>query len=96
MADFEWDPEKDSINIRKHRIDFDTAKLIWTGTVLERVDSRRQYGEIRFQGFGVVEGRVLTVIFTWRGATRRIISARKANIREKRLFETEIRKPPSN
>ncbi|HVC54987.1 MAG TPA: BrnT family toxin [Stellaceae bacterium] len=97
MAEFEWDPEKESRNIHKHGIDFATAKLIWDGSVFERIDNR-QYGETRFQAFGVVENRILTVIFTWRGEARRIISARRANVREKRLFETEIpklgRSPP--
>jgi uncharacterized DUF497 family protein len=98
MPDFEWDPEKEALNIRKHGIDFTTAQLIWEGRVLERVDDRREYGEVRFQAFGVVDNRILTVIFTWRGETRRIISARRANLREKRFFEAEIpefgRPPP--
>jgi uncharacterized DUF497 family protein len=92
MADFEWDPEKDSLNIQKHGIDFATAKLIWDSPVFERIDRRRDYGEVRFQAFGVVENRILTVIFTWRAEVRRIISARRANFREKRLFETKIPK----
>ncbi len=92
MADFEWAPEKDSLNIQKHRIDFATAKLIWDGPVFKRLDHRRDYGEVRFQAFGVAENRILTVIFTWRGEVRRIISARRANFREKRLFETKIPK----
>jgi uncharacterized DUF497 family protein len=92
MADFEWDPEKEALNIRKHGIDFTTAQLIWEGRVLERVDDRREYGEVRFQAFGVVDNRILTVIFTWRGETRRIISARRANLREKTLYDFAIRK----
>jgi hypothetical protein len=35
--------------------------------------------------------RILTVVFTWRSANRRLISARGANSYEKRLYETEIR-----
>jgi uncharacterized protein len=92
MADFEWDPEKEFLNARKHGIDFATAALIWDGPVFERIDNRRHYGETRIQAFGSVESRALTVVFTWRGDARRIISARKANFREKRLFEVEIAK----
>jgi uncharacterized protein len=92
MADFEWDPEKESLNIQKHGIDFPTAKLIWDGSVFERIDDRFEYGEVRFQAFGLVENRILTVIFTWRGQARRIISARGASSRERTLFETEIPK----
>ncbi len=97
MADFEWDLNKENRNIQKHGIDFTAATLIWDGQVFERLD-HRDYGEVRFQAFGAVEDRILTVIFTWRGQARRIISARRANLREKKLFETEIsrlgRPPP--
>ena len=92
MADFEWDSEKELLNLRKHGINFGAAQLIWNGPVSERIDSRRDYGEVRVQAFGIAEDRVLTVIFTWRGQVRRIISARKASFREKSLYEAEIRK----
>ena|SRR5438105_1054497 len=91
MHGFEWDPNKELENVRKHGIDFTTASLIWRGFVFERIDNRRDYGEIRVQAFGVVDYRVFTVVFTWRSANRRLISARRANYREKRLYETEIR-----
>lgn len=90
MADFDWDPQKEVLNIQKHGIDFATAQLIWDGFVFERIDARRQYGEVRYQAFGAVNDRILTVIFTWRGENRRIISARRANLREQRLFKAEI------
>jgi len=80
MADFEWDPRKASQNRRKHGIEFTTATLIWEGLVLERIDSRRDYGEIR----------VLTVVYTRRANARRLISARRANSRETSLYEAEI------
>jgi uncharacterized DUF497 family protein len=90
MADFEWDPRKASQNHRKHGIEFTTATLIWEGLVLERIDSRRDYGEIRFQAFGVAEDRVLTVVYTRRANARRLISARRANSRETCLYKAEI------
>jgi uncharacterized protein len=93
MADFEWDPNKEAGNIRKHDVDFTTASLIWRESVYERVDNRRSYGEVRLQEFGGVEDRILTVVFTWRGEVRRIISARKADGREKRLLEDKIANP---
>ena len=92
MADFEWDPEKELRNLQKHGIDFATASLIWDRPTFQRIDDRRNYGEIRFQVFGTVDNRVITVVFTWRSTTRRIISARRANHREKALFEAEIGK----
>jgi uncharacterized DUF497 family protein len=92
MADFDWDPRKESLNVRKHQIDFTTASLIWNGNVMERIDDRRNYGEVRFQAFGVVNDHILTVTYTWRGETRRIISARRVNLREKNLFTAELSK----
>jgi len=82
MAEFEWDPEKERINTTKHKVDFRAASRIWEGIVLQSMDDRRDYGEIRIQALGEVDGRLMVVVFTWRGTTRRIISARKANPRE--------------
>jgi uncharacterized DUF497 family protein len=87
MADFEWYPEEELRNIQKHGVAFATATLIWNGPVFERIDRRRDYGEVRLQAFGVAENRVLTVIFTWQGETRRIISARQAKPAERRSFD---------
>jgi uncharacterized protein len=75
---------------RKHKVDFSTACRIWEGSILERGDNRRDYGEVRIEASGKVDGRLMVVIFTWRGAVRRIISARKANAREKRRFEANF------
>jgi uncharacterized DUF497 family protein len=46
-------------------------------------DDRFDYGEPRFRLFGRVSGRLQFVVFTYRGAVCRIISARKANARER-------------
>ena len=90
MEKFEWDPRKEIKNVGKHGIDFTTASTIWTGPVYERLDDRHDYGEDRYQAFGIVADRVLTVVFTWRGGTRRLISARRADRGEKELYEAEI------
>jgi uncharacterized protein len=87
---FEWDSKKETENIRKHGVDFATASRIWDEPILEREDERRDYGETRILAFGKVDGRLMAVLYTWRGANHRIISARKANRREQRRFEAEI------
>lgn len=73
---FEWDDAKSQYNAFDRGFDFGYASRIWEGDVLERVDHRRDYGEIRIQALGTIEGRHFVVVFTWRGHTRRIISAR--------------------
>jgi uncharacterized DUF497 family protein len=98
MSEFEWDPRKESRNVRKHGVDFTTASQIWHGFVSERPDDRRDYGESRFNAFGIAENRILAVVYTPRGESRRIISARVAHRRERSLYEEEIerrsRPPP--
>ncbi len=90
MEGFEWDSDKEAKNIRERGIDFATASRIWGGPVLEKIDDRRDYGEVRVLAFGQVVGRLMAVVYTWRGTNRRIISARKANRREQERFEAEI------
>jgi uncharacterized DUF497 family protein len=52
MAEFEWDPQKEVINVRKHGLDFATASRIWNAQIVERIDDRRDYGEVRIIATG--------------------------------------------
>lgn len=52
-------------------------------------DTRRDYGEVREVGLGVIGDRLYCVVFTQRGDTMRIISLRKANSREIELYESQ-------
>ena len=90
MAGFQWDSRKEQGNLRKHHFDFTSASLIWGGPVVEKVDDRREYGETRIIAIGEAGKNIVVVVYTWRGEDRRIISARRANSREKSLFEEEI------
>ena len=90
MAGFEWDLRKEEGNLRRHHLDFTSASLIWAGPVVEKIDDRREYGETRIIAIGEAGGSIVVVVYTWRGESSRIISARKANSREKSLFAEEI------
>ena len=81
--DFEWDEAKTQRNLRERGFGFDLGALIFEGPVLERVDTRRDYGEVRVQAIGEADGLVLFVTYTDRGEVRRIISARIAKQRER-------------
>ncbi len=83
---FEWDEWKCETNLVKHGVDFRRAVQIFEGRLIERVDRRRDYGETRIRCTGQIDGRIYVVVYTWRGANRRIISARKANGRETRAY----------
>lgn len=89
---FEWDEDKDSGNRAKHGIGFEAASAVFLDPFhVTFVDDRFDYGEQRFLTLGAIEGRVFVVASTARdgGDTIRIISARKANRRERRLYADE-------
>jgi hypothetical protein len=90
MVGVEWDPRKEPMNIRERGIDFTAASWIWDKPVYERVDARRDYGETRIVAYGEAEGYVLAVVYTWRGQARRIISARRADRRERRIYQEKV------
>mgnify|MGYP006435531697 FL=1 len=67
-------------------IDFDYAARIFDNEYIEWQDERYDYGEPRFIVLGKIDNQIHTVVYTWRGGRRRIISARKANQRERDVF----------
>lgn len=84
---FEWDPVKREANLEKHKIDFALAALVFLDVDrIERNDNRKDYGEPRFQTIGIAKGIVLFVVYTKRENLIRIISARKADKNEKKLY----------
>lgn len=83
---FEWDAAKSEANLRTRGFDFAYAALIFDGPTLETDDDRVDYGERRVRAIGRVKDDVLFVVYTWRGDTRRIVSARKANRRERDAY----------
>jgi uncharacterized protein len=81
----EWDEQKAAANHLKHGIDFDDAAEALYGTSLVFRSDRNR--EARWIAIGETEGRVIAVIFTWRGDALRIISARRARRNEKRAYD---------
>ncbi len=89
---FGWDARKSSRNLRERGFDFEFATQIFDGSTLERVDSRRDYGELRVIALGKAQDVELTVVYTDRAEVdgeinRRIISARKSNRREREAYK---------
>lgn len=81
--DFEWDPEKAQLNLRKHKVRFDyAARVFLDPNRLDAVDDREDYGEERRVTTGRIDERVFVVVYTDRGENLRLISARKADARE--------------
>jgi len=82
----EYDSIKNQINQHKHGISLEQASLIEWDTLLSIPDSREDYGENRYIGYAIMNNRLYCVVYTDRNDSRRIISLRKANSREVKLY----------
>ena len=78
-----FDPNKRDATLAERGLDFADAALVFAGVTLEVEDTRKNYGETRIICYGLLEGRMVAVGYTPRGADRHIFSMRKANDREK-------------
>ena len=87
--EFEWDPNKASSNLRKHKVSFEEASTALSDPMAATgADPDHSIGEFRYVTFGISEsGRLLVVAHTEQSETIRIISARLASKREKKIYE---------
>ena len=93
MVRVEWDPVKDAVNRKKHQVSFEEAAGLFSSKRpwLDLDDEAHSGDEIRYRAIGEVPRGVLVVVYTEReGDVVRIISARRATPRERRLYETWI------
>ncbi len=88
-----WDEAKNKRNIMVHGFDFVDAERVFQSPLLVRLDTREDYGEDRWQGIGMLDGRiVVVVIFTEPNSdTVRVISLRKATKYERTEYEKQIK-----
>jgi uncharacterized protein len=86
-VEFEWHEDKRLANIARHGIDFEDAIAVWEGPVIEVPSFQAHHGEARVLATGLCAGRLITVVFTWRGSKRRIISARVARNDERQHYQ---------
>lgn len=84
--DIEFDPTKDAANIAKHGVSLAEADGFEWETCIERADIRYVYGEDRMTAIGYIGTRLHVAVFVDRGPVRRVISLRKANKREERIY----------
>ncbi|XGV99669.1 MAG: BrnT family toxin [Leptolyngbya sp. BL-A-14] len=89
---FEWDQQKNQTNIAKHELDFADASQIFRLPLRIALDDRQDYGEERWIGLGMLNGRVVVVVFTEPdNETIRILSLRKALPYERKLYEQYLK-----
>lgn len=87
--EIEFDPAKDAANRGKHGIGLAFASVVLADPrLVSTPDSRQDYGEERVISIGRAAGRVFVIVHTRRGGRERIISARRANARERRQYDT--------
>jgi uncharacterized protein len=79
---------KANVTLAKRGFGFEYAARIFLGPTLERLDNRREYGEVRIQTIGRVIDDILFVVYTDRADTRHIISARLASRKERKLWQS--------
>lgn len=85
--EFEWDKEKAVANFKKHGVSFEEAELAFEDeNAVEIYDELNSEEEIRFQIIALSSVRLLFVLFTVREEKIRIISARKANAKQAKIY----------
>lgn len=90
---FEWDEEKNQLNIRKHGIDFNEVPDMFRHPMLVLKDERFDYLEPRWISMGWINAWVSVVAYTDRqGDVIRVISARRATRREEMRYVETIQK----
>ncbi len=87
--EFEWDPDKAARDLSKHRVAFSEAATVFGDPLaITFHDPGHSDDEDRYLTFGYsTDGRLLIVSHTDRGDRNRIISARVATRRERRIYE---------
>jgi uncharacterized protein len=88
--EFEWDEAKRLANLDKHGIDFLDVEEVFDGDTVTVEDDRYSYGEQRFVAFGLLQGRIVAVVYTDRGEAMRLILVRKATKYEQRTYYAQI------
>ena len=88
-----YDVEKRARTLEERGLDFEDAAAVFAGPSLTILDDRFDYGEERWVTYGLLESRLLAVVWTPRGEVRHIISMRKCNAREQKRFEGRLGGP---
>lgn len=82
-----WDEAKRESNLAKHGLDLAVSLELFADYFMERLDTRRDYGEDRWVALGMIRGMVVVLVYTERDDTLRPISLRKATIQERSIYE---------
>jgi hypothetical protein len=89
MIRFTFDPAKNERNVAERGVAFEPAAELEWDTALIVEDTRRDYGETRLRVLALLHGRLHAAVVTPRKNELRVISFRKANRKEERLYEQQ-------
>ncbi len=90
LVNYQWDKEKAKANLLKHGVSFADAVTVFSDDAALTIEDDDPH-EQRFVTIGMdILGRLLVVVYTWRGQHTRVISARKATGRERRHYEGSL------
>lgn len=83
---FTWDEAKRKTNLARHGLDFADARKVFEGPLVLFEDDRRNYGEQRMIGIGLLDSLVVLIVHVESDDVVRIISMRKADSDETDLY----------
>jgi uncharacterized DUF497 family protein len=83
----EFDPKKAKENLRKHHVNLADAEQVLRDPMALTIEDPESEGEQRFITLGMdTTGKILVVVYTYRGESIRLISARKASKAEMEMY----------
>lgn len=85
-----YDPEKRALILETRGLDFDDTVHVFADATFDIEDDRKDYGETRWVTFGLLDGRMVAVVWTPRGEGRHVITMWKANDRERKKYEARL------
>ena len=83
----EFDNNKRNKTLQRRGLDFARADQVFANRHFTLQDKRKDYGEDRFITAGILNDRMVVLVWTQRSNVRRIISMRKANEREQKRYK---------
>jgi uncharacterized DUF497 family protein len=87
---YEWDEAKNRTNLAKHGLSFEDAEPVFAGPCVTFEDDRFAYGEERLITLGLLGERLVVIAHAPRNEATRIISMRKGNRREKKVYQERL------
>ena len=87
---YEWDDAKNRENFAKHGLSFEDAEQMFAGPCVTFEDDRMDYGEERLITLALLAGRLIVIAHSPRDQGTRIISMRKGNRREQKVYQERL------